>query len=126
MKNVLVVDDSPTMRRMIITSLRNLQDAQFQEAGSGLEAIEQMAIQRIDLMILDLNMPDMHGVEVVKFVRRHQIYQHIPIIILTTKGDESSRTTALAAGASLFLTKPFEPHLLAAHTRELLSAKVGP
>ena len=126
MKNVLVVDDSPTMRRMIITSLRNLQDAQFQEAGSGLEAIEQMAIQRIDLMILDLNMPDMHGVEVVKFVRRHQIYQHIPIIILTTKSEASSRTQALAAGASLFLTKPFEPHLLAAHTREQLSAKAIP
>jgi len=72
-------------------------------------------------MTLDMNMPDMHGLEVLGFVRRHHAYRDIPIIILTTRGDDASRTAALAAGASLYLTKPFEPHTLAAHAKELLT-----
>ena len=61
MKNVLVVDDSATMRRMVLVSLRGLGEVQFHEASNGLEAIERLALGPIDLMILDLNMPDMHG-----------------------------------------------------------------
>lgn len=121
MKNVLVVDDSPTMRRMVIASLRSLAETRFYEAGSGLEAIESLALHPIDLMILDLNMPDMHGIEVVKFMRRHESYRRIPIVVLTTRGDDASRADALAAGASLYMTKPFEPGQFAAQTRILLS-----
>src|ERR1044072_7571761 len=106
MSNILVVDDSPTMRRMVIASLRNLPGVSFDEAPSGLEAIEQLALSRYDLIILDLNMPDMHGLEVVQFVRKHNLSSIIPIIILTTRGDESSRAAALDAGATVYLTKP--------------------
>jgi two-component system chemotaxis response regulator CheY len=120
MKNILIVDDSPTMRRMVIASLRNLQGARFDEAASGLEAIERLALAHADLMVLDLNMPDMHGMEVVQFVRRHQTYRAIPILILTTRGDEPSRAAALEAGANAYLTKPFLPHILSARVRELL------
>ena len=125
MKNVLVVDDSQTMRRMIVASLRSITGARFSEASSGLEALERLTLEHVDIMILVLNMPDMHGLEVLKFVRRHQIYSHMPIIVLTTRGDEGSRTDAIAAGASRYLTKPFEPHSLAAFTRELLSTAGG-
>jgi len=118
--NILIVDDSPTMRRMIQAALRDLPGARFYEAGNGLEAIEKLALAPIRLMILDLNMPDMHGLEVLKFVRAHQMYRAIPIIILTTRGDESSRAAALQAGASLYLTKPFEPRAFAQQVRELL------
>ncbi len=120
MKNVLVVDDSPTMRRMIMTSLRHLLGLHFGEASTGLEAIEHLALSPTDLMILDLNMPDMHGLEVLHFVRRHANYRNLPIIVLTTKGDVGSRAQALDAGASLYLTKPFEPSALAEHCRRLL------
>jgi len=123
MGNILVVDDSPTMRRMVIASLRNLEGACFDEASSGLEAIEHLALSQVDLIILDLNMPDMHGLEVVDFVRKHTLYRAIPIIILTTRGDESSRSDALAAGASVYLTKPFLPNVLAAQVRELLNGR---
>ena len=123
MSNILVVDDSPTMRRMVIASLRNLRDATFNEASSGLEAIEYLALSRFDLIVLDLNMPDMHGLEVVTFVRKHKAYSDIPIIVLTTRGDEASRSGALAVGASVYLTKPFLPEVLAAQVRELLSGK---
>jgi two-component system chemotaxis response regulator CheY len=121
MKRILVVDDSPTMRRMVMASLRELASVAFDEAGTGLEAIEQLALSPVDLMVLDLNMPDMHGIEVVKFVRQHAAYRAIPIIILTTRGDDSSRAAALEAGAAAYLTKPFLPNVLSARVRELLN-----
>src|ERR1041384_2666611 len=105
MNNILVVDDSPTMRRMVITSLGSLRRVKSTQAGSGLEAIERLAIGRVDLMVLYLNRPDMHGMEVIDFVRSHQAYRDIPIVVLTTKGEESSRREALAAGATRYLTK---------------------
>lgn len=122
MERTLVVDDSPTMRRMVIASLREVCDGGFAQAASGLEAIEQLALGRASLMVLDLNMPDMHGLEVLKFVRSHPAFKRLPVIVLTTRGDEESRAAALAAGASLYLTKPFAPQALAAHARSLLSA----
>jgi two-component system chemotaxis response regulator CheY len=122
MKNILVVDDSPTMRRMVMASLRPLLDVKFGEASSGLEAIEHLALAHVDLMILDLNMPDMHGIEVLEFVRGHQAYRSIPIIVLTTRGDEASRAGALAAGATHYLTKPFDPHKLNGYALESLAA----
>jgi two-component system chemotaxis response regulator CheY len=121
MHSILVVDDSATMRRMVIASLRALSDVQYHEAGSGLEAIERLALQPVDLMILDLNMPDMHGIEVLQFVRGHTRYQAIPVIVLTTRGDTDSRAVALAAGASQYLTKPFTPQVLAAQVSTLLA-----
>ena len=120
-KKILVVDDSPTMRRMVIASLRELQDISFDEAGNGLEAIEHLALAPVGLIVLDLNMPDMHGLEVVQFVRHHQAYREIPIIVLTTRGDDTSRTAALEAGASRYLTKPFLPGVLASFARELMN-----
>ena len=121
MSEILVVDDSPTMRRMVIASLRNIKDVNFHEASSGLEAIEQIALLRVKLVILDLNMPDMHGLEVVSFMRSHKQYQATPIIILTTRNDNESRDIALAKGASAYLTKPFLPNVLAAQVVELLN-----
>jgi len=120
--NILVVDDSPTMRRMVITSLGSLGTVKSTQAGTGLEAIERLAIEPVDLMVLDLNMPDMHGMEVINFVRRHQSYRDIPIVVLTTKGEEATRTQALAAGANHYLTKPFDPRQLADVVGSLLKA----
>lgn len=120
MKKILIVDDSPTMRRMIIASLRELSDVTFEEAGSGLEAIERLAMAPVNLIVLDLNMPDMHGLEVAHFVRAHRTYRSIPIIILTTRGDESSRSAAMESGA-IYLTKPFQPSDLCGRVREQLS-----
>ena len=122
LNNILVVDDSPTMRRMVITSLGSLRSVKSTQAGSGLEAIERLAIEPVDLMVLDLNMPDMHGMEVIDFVRKHHAYRNIPIVVLTTKSDDSSRKEALAAGANRYLTKPFDPRQLADIVDSLLKA----
>lgn len=123
MKHILIVDDSLTMRRMIKASLQRLPDIRISEAENGLAAIEKLALMPVDLMVLDLNMPDMHGLEVLKFVRSHGRYQTIPIVILTTRGDETSREEALATGATLYLTKPFDPHSLSTRIGELLGVR---
>ena len=118
---VLIVDDSPTMRRMVMTSLKGLAGAKFCEASSGLEAIERLALMSVDLMILDLNMPEMHGIEVLQFVRAHKAYRDLPVVVLTTRGDQASREAATASGATDYLTKPFQANELLAHARKLLA-----
>lgn len=123
---ILVVDDSPTMRRMVISSLRDLKNVHFEEASNGLEAVEQLAVGHlkqapVNLIILDLNMPDIHGLEVLKFVRSYEFYSSIPVIVLTTRSDAPSRSAALAAGASSYMTKPFEPQTLIAQANSFLN-----
>ena len=122
MKRILVVDDSPTIRRMVIASLRSLRDVEFDEANSGLEAIERLALAPVSLLFLDLNMPDIHGIEVIEFVRGHQAYRQIPICVVTTRGDEASRAQVLEAGANVYLTKPFTPQELVTQANKLLAA----
>jgi two-component system, chemotaxis family, chemotaxis protein CheY len=123
MRRILIVDDSPTMRRMVMTSLKTLDNVQFGEAGSGLEAIERLALAPVDLMILDLNMPEMHGVEVLQFVRSHKTYRVLPVVVLTTRGDEASRAQAMSAGATDYLTKPFQAGELLGRASKILAAQ---
>ncbi|KAA3658719.1 MAG: response regulator [Chloroflexi bacterium] len=119
MPKILIVDDSPTIRKMIKTSLLPLK-AEFGEAGAGLEAIEQLALKTYDLMILDLNMPDMHGLEVARFVRGYEAYKTLPILILTTRDDAKAKEAAREIGVNFFMTKPFDPGQLIAKSKELL------
>jgi two-component system, chemotaxis family, chemotaxis protein CheY len=123
MAHLLIVDDSPTIRRMVKVALTPL-SMDVIEAGSGLEAIEQLAVAPVSLMVLDLNMPDMHGLEVLGFVRANQKFHNIPIIVLTTRGDDASRDAARHAGATRYLTKPFTPQALLSEAREVLTAAV--
>jgi two-component system chemotaxis response regulator CheY len=106
-----------------MASLRDVCAGGFTEAASGLEAIEQLALGPVALMVLDLNMPDMHGLEVLSFVRSHDAFRRLPVIVLTTRGDETSRAAALAAGASVYLTKPFVPAALAVEARALFETQ---
>ena len=120
MINILIVDDSATIRRMVQASLRAVPGASFLEAGNGLEALERLALTKVSLIVLDLNMPDMHGLEVLTFVRGHAAYRDIPVIVLTTRGDEAGRRAALEAGATVYLTKPFVPAQIAGEALTLL------
>jgi two-component system chemotaxis response regulator CheY len=124
-KKVLVVDDSATMRRMIMASLASVPGIEFEQAVSGLEAIERMTLARMDLVLLDLNMPDVHGLEVLKFVRGQPSIAHVPIIVLTTRGDDDSRAAAMLHGASVYMTKPFEPKTLVPEVERLLHVRAA-
>ena len=116
----MVVDDSKVMRDMVVACLRGLPEARFTQAASGLEAIERLSLGHFHLVVLDLNMPDISGIEVLEFVRAQDSLKALPILVVTTRGDEISRTQAMAAGATLFMTKPFTPDAIAQDAQRLI------
>jgi two-component system chemotaxis response regulator CheY len=122
---ILVVDDSKVMRDMIVACLRPRADLAFTQASSGLEAIERLSLKPFDVVVLDLNMPDIGGIEVLEFVRAQDKLKALPIIIVTTRGDDVSRSRALAAGASRFMTKPFTPDAILREVEALLGHAAG-
>ena len=122
MAEILVVDDSKVMRDMITACLRPEQGLAFTHASSGLEAIEKLSLKPYCLVVLDLNMPDIGGIEVLEFVRSQDRLKQIPIMVVTTRGDEGSKERAIGAGADRFLTKPFAPDAILAEARALLGA----
>ena len=123
MPEILVVDDSKVMRDMIVACLRPRGDLAFTQASSGLEAIERLSLKPFDLVVLDLNMPDIGGLEVLEFVRGQDKLRKLPIIVVTTRGDDTSRARALEAGASRFMTKPFTPDGILGEVEDLLEGQ---
>jgi len=117
---ILVVDDSKIMREMVVACLRAESGATFTHAASGLEALEKLSLKAFDLVVLDLNMPDIGGYEVLEFVRSQDKLSALPILVVTTRGDESSKARALESGATSFMTKPFAPEAILTEVRSLL------
>jgi two-component system chemotaxis response regulator CheY len=113
------------MREMVIACLRQHEGWSFAQAGSGLEAIERLSLQSFDALVLDLNMPDIGGIEVIEFVRAQDKLKSLPILVLTTRGDDSSRAKVMAVGAGSYMTKPFDPDSILKEVRRMLSAEVS-
>jgi two-component system, chemotaxis family, chemotaxis protein CheY len=124
MAEILVVDDSKVMREMVIACLRQRDGLSFSQAGSGLEAIERLSLQPFDGLVLDLNMPDIGGIEVIEFVRGQDKLKGLPILVLTTRGDSTSRERVMEAGASSYMTKPFDPEAIVQEVARLLETEV--
>lgn len=125
MPEALIVDDSKVMREMVIACLRPIDAVIFTQAASGLEALERLSLKAFDFVVLDLNMPDIGGYEVIEFIRGQDKLRALPILVVTTRGDEGSRTKALDAGATRFMTKPFLPEALLGEVRALLDNRPG-
>ena len=123
MTEILVVDDSKVMRDMIVACLRAIPETSFVHASSGLEAIERLSLAQFEMMVLDLNMPDIGGVEVLEFVRGQDTLRALPVLIVTTRGDDQSRELVLKAGATAFLAKPFTPDSIIAEVRAILAGR---
>jgi two-component system, chemotaxis family, chemotaxis protein CheY len=117
---VLVVDDSKVMRDMIAACLTPNASISVTHASTGLEAIEKLSLRTFDAVVLDLNMPDIGGLEVLEFVRSQDRLRALPIVVVTTRGDETSRTKALDAGATRFMTKPFTPDAILGEVNAVL------
>ncbi len=122
-RRLLIVDDSKVIRDMVAACLRPLGEVTFEFAGSGLEAIERLALSTYQLVVLDLNMPDISGIEVIEFIRSQDKLRALPILVVTTRGDDASRTRVLEAGASGFVAKPFAPEQLLGEVRGLLASR---
>lgn len=118
--HVLVVDDSQAMRQLLATTLEALPDAHVTETASGFEALKVLPRRRFDLIVTDINMPDINGLELINFVKRNPVYKEVPLFIVTSEGAQKDRDRGLALGAAEYLVKPFDPaHLLSLARRYL-------
>ena len=118
MQRILIVEDSETMRSLLAASLEELEaPVKITEAASGFEALRVLPREDFDLVVTDINMPDINGLELVSFVRNNQRFESIPVVIVSTEGSERDRDKGLQLGADAYLVKPFEP----AELREVVS-----
>ena len=108
--NILIVEDSATMRAMLVATLEELEEpVKVTEAASGFEALRILPRESFDLIVTDINMPDINGLELVSFIKRNESYCRIPLVIVSTEGSERDRQKGLELGADAYLSKPFEP-----------------
>jgi two-component system chemotaxis response regulator CheY len=120
--HILIVEDSPTMRSLVVSALEDLDGTiRITEAASGFEALRALPRDHYDLIVTDINMPDINGLELVSFVKRTAAYRAIPLLIISTEGSERDRLRGLELGADAYLVKPFEPDDLRRSARELLA-----
>ncbi|MCK5771041.1 response regulator [Algiphilus sp.] len=119
MTHILTVDDSVSMRQMVAYTLR---DAGFDvsEAGDGTEALAAAEQQSFDLVLADVNMPNMDGIALIKALRGLSSYQYTPLLMLTTESSMERKSEGKAAGATGWIVKPFEPENLVATVRRVL------
>ncbi len=119
---LLLVDDSATARAFAAAALEDAADLEITQAASGFEAIRILPTESFDLVITDINMPDINGLELIRFARTHERYQATPLIIISTEGHERDRDKALALGANEYLVKPYAADQLLAAVRRYLPA----
>ena len=108
---VLIVDDSTVMRKIVERSLRQagLEPLVVFEAGNGVEGLEQLKAQRVDLILTDINMPLMDGLEFLRQLRAQDLAPGVPVVMITTESSEEHVKQAILAGAQGYIRKPFTP-----------------
>jgi two-component system chemotaxis response regulator CheY len=126
-KNILIVEDSAAMRSMIDSILGETggEELLITEAQNGFEALKLLPRIQFDLILTDINMPDINGLELLTFLKSNPRYRDIPTLVITTEGKEEDRRRGLALGADEYLIKPFSPESLLALIKRLLG-KTGP
>ena len=124
MNKLLIVDDSSTMRKIIMRVLRQAEVhvETILEASNGVEALAQLASNPdVNLILSDVNMPEMNGIDLVRRVRESRAKEQLPIIMVTTEGGDTMRDEALQGGANGYVCKPFTPEIFS----EALEPYVG-
>jgi len=97
--------------------------AEVTEAANGFEALRLLPREAFDVVLTDINMPDIHGLELLSFMRKSELHKATPVIIVSTEGAQRDRERAASLGANAYLSKPFEPDRLRALVREVLSGR---
>lgn len=112
--NILVVDDSVTMRAVIkkTVGMTGIQVGELFEAGNGREALEILANEWVDVVVSDINMPEMSGIEFVEEVKKDEVFRDIPIIFVSTESSDARVKEAEALGVAGYVKKPFQPALI--------------
>ncbi|MBO4299972.1 MAG: response regulator [Desulfovibrio sp.] len=119
-KHILVVDDSKTIRNLVAFVLKG-EGFKVSTAEDGLDAIEKLsAIDPVDLIVSDVNMPRMDGFTFIKNLRAQDAYKDIPIIVLSTEGQEKDIQYGMSLGANLYMVKPAQPEKMVRNIKMLL------
>ena len=118
---VLVVEDSPTMRQLIVFALKRIRGFQIVEANDGVDGLKKLSADKFDLILTDINMPIMDGLKLVSMVRNDPNYKETPIIVITTEGAIEDRERALALGANEYITKPIQTMKILETVKKLMS-----
>jgi len=110
---ILIVEDSPTMRQLMLFALKKLPGTEIIEASDGVDALRKLPENRFDLVLTDINMPVMDGLKLLTMMKNNPTYKEIPVVIITTEGREEDRKQGMALGAHDYIPKPIQtPHLL--------------
>ena len=121
-KKVIFVEDSPTMRRIIMNSLNKIGINNVTEAENGVDALDKMGNADWDMVITDWNMPEMNGEELVRELRNSSNYKKTPILMITTRGMQDDVMNAIKMGVNGYIVKPFTPDILKKKISEIFSA----
>ncbi len=119
-KKILIAEDSSTMRSLIGSTIAAMGDYDVVEAENGFEALRILPREMVDMVITDINMPDINGLELISFIRSNDNYKSLPLVIVSTEGSEKDRQKGLALGADAYLVKPFVPEELQNLIRKFL------
>ncbi|HBR17828.1 MAG: two-component system response regulator [Deltaproteobacteria bacterium RIFCSPLOWO2_12_FULL_43_16] len=117
---ILIIDDSPTMRQLLVFALKRLSGVEIDEAADGVDGYKKLTSGKFDLVLADINMPVMDGLKLVSIIRGNPAYKDLPIVMVTTEGGKEDREKAISLGANAYITKPIQaPHVLTV-VKELL------
>lgn len=117
---VLIVEDSKATRELLAATVQNIDGVEVVTCVSGFEALKILPRYRFALIITDINMPDINGLELINFVKKNPHYRETPLFVITTEGRSQDRERGLALGASEYVVKPFEPEAVTALVKRYL------
>ncbi len=120
---ILIVEDSPTMRQLLVFALKRLKDVDIVEAQDGMDGLRKVTSDHFDLALVDINMPVMDGLKLISLIRGEQNLTHMPICVITTEGATEDRERAMTLGANEYLTKPIQANRVLTVAKSLL--KIG-
>jgi two-component system, chemotaxis family, chemotaxis protein CheY len=120
---ILIVEDSPTMRQLLVFALKRLKDVDIIEAQDGMDGLRKVSSDHFDLALIDINMPVMDGLKLISLIRGEDNLREMPIIVITTEGAQEDRERAIALGANEYLTKPIQANKVLRVAQSLLKAE---
>lgn len=117
---ILIVEDSPTMRQLLVFALKRLKDVEIIEAQDGMDGLRKVTSDHFDLAFVDINMPVMDGLKLISLIRGEPSLASMPICVITTEGAQEDRERAISLGANEYLTKPIQANKVLSVAKSLL------
>jgi two-component system chemotaxis response regulator CheY len=124
-QRILIVEDSPTMRQLLVFALKRMKNIDIVEAQDGMDGLRKVTSDDFDLALIDINMPVMDGLKLISLIRGDKNLEQMPICVITTEGASEDRERAMGLGADEYLTKPIQANKVLAVAKSLLKKENG-